>query len=469
MISLTARALVARLDEWRSAAPAYRALADRIRLLILDGRIAVGTRLPAERELAAQLGVSRTTIAAAYAELRELGVLESTRGSGSIARLPAGRLLDHGIGREPHDLSKATMPASPRLVDAMRAAVERLPEFVRESGFDPVGLPVLRAAIAERYTARGLATVPEQIMVTIGAQHAMSLLGRTLLSRGDRVVIEHPTYPHAIDAFAQAGGRLIPVGVDAVDGWDAAALEQTVARSSPALAYLMPDNHNPTGLTMPAALLECTLHAAAAQGTTVVVDETMGELTLDGPNRPPAAALGPAVLLGSVGKTVWGGLRLGWIRAEPSLIGTLARARFANDLGTPIVDQLAVAELLPEFDAVLAERLDRLRAGRAHLLARLEERFPEWSAPVPHGGLTAWVAIGRPVSSQLALTARALGLVISAGPRFAIDGAFERHLRLPFSHPADVTDRALDVLAVAWRRIVSGETAAFSEQLEQVV
>jgi DNA-binding transcriptional MocR family regulator len=468
MITLSARSLASRLQDWRTSDAAYRSLADRIRLLILDGVVAPGSRVPAERELAAELGVSRTTIAAAYAALREDGSIESVRGSGSIARIPNRPIAIPDLGGGPLDFSKATMPAYSGLAAAMRATVDQLPTMLADSGFDPLGRDELRSAIADRYTARGLPTTPEQIMVTIGAQHAITLIARTVLRRGDRVLIENPTYPHAMDSITAAGGRLVAVPVDA-GGWDVQALEQIIERGSPALAYLMPDNHNPTGLTMPTPLLERTLSLAAAQGTVVVLDETMGELTLDGPTRLPGAAYGPAVMLGSVGKTLWGGLRVGWIRADPSFIRTLTRARFASDLGTPAFEQVVVAGLLPDFDQVLAERIAWLRAGRDHLLGALAERFPDWRVLVPHGGLTAWVGLGRPASSQLVLAARSAGLVVTPGPRFAADGAFERFIRLPFSHPADLTDRALDVLERSWAGIAGQPVAAEVDDYAAVV
>jgi len=457
------------MQDWRAAGPAYRALADRIRLLVIDGRIAPGTRLPAERELAAELGVSRTTIAAAYAALRDDEIIESVRGSGSIARLPRRPILLPETEAQPLDLSKAAMPAIPQLASAYLAAAERVPTVLGDSGFDPVGIPELRLAIAERYTTRGLPTTPDQILVTIGAQHAISLLSRTLLRRGDRVLMENPTYPHAIDAVAAAGARTVAVPVDSDEGWDLGILEQAITRGSPTMAYLMPHNHNPTGLTMGDDDLAETLALAAANGVTVVVDETMAELTLDGPNHLPAAAFGPAVLVGSVGKTVWGGVRIGWVRAESSLVRSLVRARLAGDLGTPILEQLVVSGLMPRMDEILDERIAWLRAGRAHLAAELDRRFPEWHAPLARGGLTTWINLGSPRSSQLVMAARARGLVVTAGPRFAVDGAFERFLRLPFSYTAEDTDRALDVLELAWHGVAEGRVAVQEDELTAVV
>ena len=451
MNTLSARQLVALLEGWRSAGIAYTALADRIRLLILDGRVSTGTRLPAERELAAHLRVSRTTVTAAYAELRQLGFLSSIRGSGSVARLP------YAVPAAPEaqpgylDLSKATMPAIPEVLAAARLAAEQLPAYIGESGFDPVGLPVLRRAIADRYTARGLPTEPEQIMVTIGAQHAIALIARTILARGDRALIENPTYPHALESLKAAGARIAPVSVTAEEGWDDVALEQVIQRTSPSLGYLMPDFHNPTGRSMSAEQKERVLGLAARHGTTIIADETMAELGLDDvPAALPFAAHGPAVLVGSVGKTVWGGVRIGWIRADRTVIQRLVRARFSGDLGTPLLEQLVVANLLADFDRILDSRRAYLREGRARLERLLHEKLPDWRVPHAGGGLTAWVNLGHPVSSQLALAARNEGLVIAAGPRFGVDGAFERFLRVPFSYPADETERAVDALAAAW-------------------
>lgn len=454
MSVVSARVLALLLDRWRDAGVAYAALADRIRLLILDGRVSAGTRLPAERELAAQLGVSRTTVTAAYAELRDTGYLVSVRGSGSVAQLPFRPPAPLDPRTELLDFSKATMPAADEVVAAAHWAAQELPAYLGKSGFDPVGLPILREVLAQRYTARGLPTTADQIMVTVGAQHAISLIARTILARGDRALIENPTYPHGLDALRAAGARLTPVPVSTDEGWDEVALEQAIQRTSPSLGYLMPDNHNPTGRSMSQELREKVLGLAARHGTTLIADETMAELGLDGQRETlPFAAHGTAILVGSVGKTIWGGLRIGWVRADRTIIQRLVLARSSGDLGTPLLEQLIVLRLLEDFDAILDARRAYLRAGRDRLDAMLREALPEWHVPHVGGGLTAWVNLGHPVSSQLALAARTEGLVIASGPRFGIDGAFERFLRLPFSYGAEETRRGVDALAAAWANV----------------
>jgi DNA-binding transcriptional MocR family regulator len=460
MSSVSARVLASMLPGWRETAgnSAYVALADRIRLLIIDGRIPLAARLPAERDLATHLGISRTTVTASYGELRDAGYLSSLRGSGSVARLPNRAPIAPDNWQAGYlDFSKAALPAIPVLADAARKAALELPAYLGESGFDPIGTTALRAAIADRYTRRGLPTEPEQILVTIGAQHAIALLARTILGRGDAALVENPSYPHAYEAIRLAGGRLVPVSVTSDEGWDEFALEQAIQRTSPSMAYLMPDFHNPTGATMPAAQREKLLALAERHGTTIIADETMAELNIDAVDLPlPLAAYGPAVLIGSVGKTVWGGVRVGWIRAERQLIQRLSHSRLAGDLGTPILEQLIVTNLLDDFDGILNQRREYLRAGRDYLEGAMRSAFPEWTIPHVHGGLTIWAGLGSPVSSQLTLAARNEGLLLAAGPRFGLDGAFERFLRIPFSYSQEQTDRAVIALQSAWSAVAHG-------------
>lgn len=471
MNTLSARALALLMVDWRAAGPAYLALADRVRLLVLDGRIPLGTRLPAERELATQLGLSRTTVSAAYAELRDSGYVDSVRGSGSTARLPNDSrveldfLVDASL-----DFSKAALPALPAVAQAAQAAVDRLPSFLPDSGFDPFGLLLLRRAIADRYTERGIPTEPEQLMITVGAQSAILLVARTVLDRGDRAIVESPGYPHAFDALKSAGARLVPVSVTTDEGWDVPGLEQAFQRTSPTLAYLMPEFQNPTGRTMDAATRARVVELAEREGTTLVIDETMTGLGLDGQQRSaPFPVTRNVVIVGSVGKSIWGGLRIGWVRAERDLIQRMARVRFASDLGTPIIDQLVVAELVPGYEQILAGRRAYLRQGRDHLAKRIRQQLPEWRMPHVEGGMVAWVGLGAPLSSQLALAARNEGLVIGAGPRFGLGGVFERFLRIPFGMPPDQIDRGVDALAAAWHDVTRRTVRLADAELAHVV
>src|SRR5688572_13168475 len=185
--------LIRLLGEWRSARPDYVSLAGAIRLLVLDGRLPLRTRLPGERELAAAAGTSRTTTAAAYAALRDEGFLASRRGSGSWTRLPADRaaaLTQAASGDADIDLGcAATAAPEGALHRALAAATVELPRHLPGPGYHALGLGVLRAAVAEHLTRRGAPTTPDQVLVTAGAQHAFTLLLRVLAGPGDRVLV----------------------------------------------------------------------------------------------------------------------------------------------------------------------------------------------------------------------------------------------------------------------------------------
>ena len=453
-----ASALAGLLGEWRSDAPAYEALAERLRLLLIDGRISADVRLPSERELSDRLSLSRTTITAAYRRLREAGYAHSLQGSGTTTALPA--LYEGPAHAETGiDLAKATLPATRLLADVAPEATELLTAHLGDSGYTLRGLSELRRAVADRYAERGLPTTPDQILVTTGGQSAIALLARVAMTRGDRAYAESPSYPHAYDALRLAGARVVTSPVTTEDGWDLAALEGAFARTTPAFAYVMPDFHNPTGRSMTAEERERLLRAAARVDALVVADDTTAELDIDRPDpHPPLGVLAARhrariVHIGSASKLLWGGLRIGWIRAEPEFVAQLIGQRSASDLGTPLWEQLATALLLPRADEIVEERRGQLRTGRETLYAAVARHLPDWRLPSRlHGGLTAWAQLPAPVSSQLTVAARGRGLLVTAGPRFGADGAYERHLRLPITASPFEIERAVSVLAGVWPR-----------------
>ena len=165
----------------RRRSPDYAALAGTVRGLLADGRLPLGVRLPAERELAEALKISRTTVTAAYRLLRETGHLTSRRGAGSWTALPAGhRVASTGLWTPQDDLDMidlgcAALAPPPELADAARMAAEDLPRHRAGIGYHRVGLATLREAVAAKYSDRGLPTSPDQIMITNGTQHALDL------------------------------------------------------------------------------------------------------------------------------------------------------------------------------------------------------------------------------------------------------------------------------------------------------
>ncbi|GHG82561.1 SCO1417 family MocR-like transcription factor [Streptomyces griseocarneus] len=458
--------------------PAYRSLADGIRLLVLEGRVPVAARLPAERELAAALSVSRTTVAAAYEALRGEGFLESRRGAGSWTAVPAGsplptRALDPlppEAAASVIDLGCAALTApEPWLTRALQGALEELPPYAHTHGDYPAGLPALRQAVADRYTARGVPTMPEQIMITTGAMGAVAAICRLMAGRGERVAVESPSYANVLQLMREAGARLVPVAMaDRLTGWDLHAWRQVLRDAAPRMAYVIADFHNPTGALAPEEQRRELVEAARAAGTLLVADETMSELVLeDGLELPrPVCAFDPAgnavITVGSASKSFWAGLRIGWVRAAPDVIRNLIAARAYADLGTPVIDQLAVTWLLNTggWDSALGIRREQTRENRDAVVAAVRRHLPDWEFTVPRGGLTLWARTGGLSGSRIAEAAERLGVRVPSGPRFGVDGAFEGYVRLPFTVGAPVAEQAATRLAEATRLVASGATAA---------
>ncbi|MEU5257433.1 PLP-dependent aminotransferase family protein [Amycolatopsis sp. NPDC021455] len=449
------------LGSWRQGGSRQGAadLAAAIELQVLDGQLPLGTRLPAERELADALGASRTLIGAALDRLRENGFVASRRGAGSWITAPGRRRRDTAVpdGADLIDFAHASPPAPPGMIAAVDAARATLVDHLGQHGYQDRGLPVLREKIARRYTERGLPTTAAQIMVTNGAHHAFVLVLRMLTGPGDRVLVEQPTYPNALEAVRAAHAIPVPVALDPAGtrGWDIAGIDAALRQASPRLAYLVVDFQNPTGLRLDAEGRERLGAVLARARTPVVVDETLVELDLEGDpltGPPPLAAFAGdlAISVGSASKSHWGGLRLGWIRASEDLLGRLISARYAVDLGSPVFEQVVFSELL-EADgwAALARRREELRGNRDALAAAVSRHLPDWTFTPPKGGLSLWCRIPEPVSSRLAVASASHGLQVTPGSRFGVHGGMERWIRLPFSLPPAKLDEAVRRLSAA--------------------
>ena len=436
-------------DGWRRPRGEAQGLADAIRALVVDGRLAVRTRIPSERALAPALNLSRGTVSRAYDRLREDGYLVSARGAGSWLTLPASAGpapppstfgTDRGL-----DLTTAALPApEPLISEAAAKGAAQLTRHTPGFGFAAPGLAALRERIADRYTQRGAPTTADQILVTNGAQQALHLLLTLLVTPGDRVLVDAPAYPRTLSAIRTARARAVPVPLTP-HGWDLTAWAQVATAANPRIAITIPDYHNPTGLTLIDQDRPRLAQACTRAGVMLIVDETTAELQIDGPAPPqPVAAHDPAVVtIGSMSKSAWGGLRIGWVRAAPRLIRELAAARADHDIATPVLEQLIAIELLQRWDETLQTRRVLLKPRRDALFAALP---PTWHARKPTGGLSAWVRLPAPIATRLAAVAARERILITPGPSFSVDGTFERHLRLPFCAPPEELGRAVESL-----------------------
>ena len=458
--ALDADLLARELGNWRTAShsgPAYLGLADAIRLLIVDGRVPVGSRIPSERALAESLRVSRTTVTSAFAQLRTDGYLHARRGARSLTALPMTERSRPEIATPTVSLAAAAQSApGSAVLDAYTEATRDIAPYLRGTGLELMGAARLRDALAERYCARGLPTDPSQIMVTSGAQHAIGLILASHTRPGDRVLVEQPTYHGALSAISTVGARPVPVALTE-NGWELDAVQAALRQLAPSLAYLVPDCHNPTGFTLPSSDRERLGHIISDTRTRTIIDESITDVWLDGPAPEPLAASVPrgelALTVGSMSKSFWGGLRVGWIRAEPGTLAAIAAVRSTVDLGTPILEQLAAVRLLQRQAEILPQRREILRSRRAFLIDLLARELPDWRPGPGRGGMSLWMTLPAPMSTALSAAALRLGLDVPAGPRFGVDGTLERFVRIPYALEEHELEEAVQLLAQAWHGV----------------
>ncbi|MFD7983496.1 PLP-dependent aminotransferase family protein [Kitasatospora indigofera] len=441
--------LVRALGGWQATAvPLVDALEGALREAVLDGRLAVGSALPAERRLADGLGVSRGTVVAALTRLRDTGWVRTRHGSASTVQLPpssaerfAPPSADGSAGSI--DLRRA-VPAAPRAdyLAATARAARRAGPALAQGGHSGAGLPELREAIAGRYTREGLPTRAGQILVTSGARAALALLAAQLRPRV--AAVENPTYPRAAAVLRGAGARLSGLRVT-TDGWDEDQLRAAFAAARGGLAYLVPDFQNPTGALMDARTRQAVAASAAEHGVTVVADETLRDLHLSGPSPLPPR-IPRAVLVGSASKTVWAGVRVGWIRSPGTgLIGELLHHPLCEPLSAAPMEQLVAVELLAALEPLLDRRRSELRLQRDHLAGLLADDA-RWRFTVPEGGLVLWLRLTGVRADTVTARAGAAGLHLAPGPAFAVDGALTHYLRVPYTPPVATLDRIARIL-----------------------
>jgi DNA-binding transcriptional MocR family regulator len=459
------------LGEWSTRpGPLYRRLADALRAGIERGEIARGERLPPERTLAQLLSVSRSTVVAAYDRLREEDWLQSRQGSGTYVghRERSIGLADDrtapvvesavfvGLNEETPSTMEFTLAALPGAdvisAETMTAAAEDLREVVRTHGYFPYGLPALRDAIADLLTRASLPTRQSQVLVTCGAQQAISLSAALFVRPGDPIVIENPTYAGAMDAFRGSGATLIPIAVDA-EGARVDLLRDVVLRHAPRAAYLCPTFHSPTGALLSELRRRELARIVEDLGLPVVEDNTLADLAIGARPPAPVAAFtkaGPVLTIGSLSKVFWGGLRVGWIRGPEAMIDRLVRLKVMMDYATSLASQVLALRLLAHIDearavrqAQAAERLDLMRSLFAELL-------PAWSPNRPDGGFVLWVRLPRGDADEFSQVALRHGVAVVPGSVASPDHTMREYLRIPFVGEPEFLTEGVHRMARAW-------------------
>jgi DNA-binding transcriptional MocR family regulator len=472
------------LDGWSSGdGPLHQRVAGALASAIERQELLAGTRLPPERVLAAELGVGRSTVGAAYELLRRQGLVDRRQGRGTeilgrvgtaagsrVAELATSlqrNILFRHLDEPPDEtinLLGTCTPPSPPIRAAIATALRALDTeaLMGDHGYFPLGYPPLRRAVAAHLDARGLPTTDEQILITGGAQQAISLLAACWLQPGQLVVLEDPTFPGAIDAFRAAGARILTVPVSE-SGADVELLAETIAQSAVQAVYLMPTFHNPTGSVMAEDARRQLSRLSRTTGVPIVEDDTLAELALTKDAPRPISAFAhdaPVISIGSLSKLFWAGLRIGWIRGPASVVAQLGRVKAVSDLGTSLVSQAIAVGLLAQAEQVVQDRRQELIDRLALLQELLEDLLPSWHWHAPPGGLSLWVRLPHGSALELGQVASRHGVLIVPGMVMSATGGFRDFIRLPFDHQPQVLQEGMRRLARAWEEYAATSTPA---------
>ncbi len=459
-LRIDASALSRLLGSWAEPdRPMPESLALGIEELVNAGLVPTGTTLPPQRELAATLGVARGTVSSALADLDARGIIVSTRGSGSRVRSGRGaRHLSEGrmfsfTNAPPGviDLSTGALPASEVAREVLAEVPADLTDYMATDGYFPAGLPVLRQSIADHLTTQGIPTLPGQILVTSGAQQATHLALTEIVGVGDLTLTEDPTYRGGLGVIRTLGGRIegIPMQGGGID----VDLFKAALRRRPTALYCQTGLHNPTGQTMERSQRERLGQLVTEHGLVTVEDVCSFDLTFSGrPAQTLARLVDPSLLImvGSLSKLFWGGLRVGWLRAEEWRIRSFLERRKLNDLASSIVDQLYAVQMLTHATAARRERQAMLTAHLRPAEELVHAFFPEWTWEPVRGGSGLWVDTGEDANTLSELGKR-VDVKLGAGPGFSPHNGHRSMIRLPLWHDEDQLRTALTRLSEARR------------------
>jgi len=419
--------------------PLYVQLRDQLRALVHSGELRSGDRIPASRELATQLGVHRTTVANAYAELEAEGLIQGHVGRGTYISgtplkqfTPPPRTNGNGNG---HKIRWESIFADERGDESLSRLMPEVPSnsiaFITarpSEEFFPVeelrrccsavlradgrhvlqlgssdGYAPLKRALIEFLRADGIHVRGEQLLITDGCQQAIDLICKAFLRPGDSVALENPAYPGAVAIFAGARVRMLAVGVETqrtgTVGLNLDALESVLLQNRVKFIFVTPDFHNPTGTTMPLTERRRLLEIAAHYQVPIIEDTIYSRVRLRGTALPSLKSLdqsGNVIQIDSFSKIAFPGLRVGWCSGPETAIERLRLVKQSTNLHTDQLAQATLAEFVRR--GYLARHLAKMKGIYRHRLeameSALEKYMPEettWTRP--EGGMSVWVTL----------------------------------------------------------------------------
>lgn len=465
----------------------YQQIADDIERRISYGEFPPGSQLPSERKLAEQLGVNRSTVILAYAELRALGIIESRTGSGTrVSKYKWGAMPKHTPNWHRYVEGGSFLPNVPffrRIREALQkdktlidfasgelgadlSPVTEINMLINENhytdlGYDnPQGFAPLREALVTYLSHnRGIRTTESSILITSGSQQSLYLITQCLLTPGDAVAIEDPSYCYSLPMFQSAGLRLfrLPVDHHGIRPEDVRALYK---KHRIKMIFLNPNYQNPTGAVLNAERRVELLNVASELGLPIVEDDPFSLTAYDGTPPLPLKSMdsvGSVLYINSFSKMAASGLRVGWMVAPHSVVDRLADARQQMDFGLSVVPQQVAAQFLKS--SYFQPHLERLRMHllykRNLLIEALQKELPDLvSFTIPQGGLHLWCKINSEVNdNKLLEEAIRNGVIFVPGSVYGSDSGY---VRFTFARPkAEEIVPGISKFATSLRSVLS--------------
>ncbi len=469
--------------------PIYRQLIRHIRAQIESGSLAAGSRLPASRELADQLNISRISVVNAYAELRSEGYLSAHAGRGTFVARDVTperggiepKPITHQPLKEPNSSDRplremmrlARQPGvinfgqgapSPEFfpVNTLRDALNYILDHdgAKALGYEmPEGYTPLRAAVRDYVSALGIRCTSNDILITGGTQQALDLVVQALVSEGETIITEEPTYIGMLDIARTRRINIHGIPSDQ-DGMRIDLLEQYVMEHPTRLIYVMPSFQNPSGSVMPLNRRRQLINLAHQHGMTILEDGVYHEFRYAGDHIPPLRALddyGVVIHASGFTKMLLPGLRIGYVISDNKHHQRLVRVKQAADISTPGLNQRAIHLMLER--GIMAQQLARNNREfcrrRDAALNAAEKYFPpgaQWREP--QGGLYLWVRLpaNGPTAAELYIPAIQKGVGYAIGSVFYPNHPDPYTMRLNYGahRPADI-DAGFKRLGDVWR------------------
>jgi DNA-binding transcriptional MocR family regulator len=403
-----------------------RGIAAAVSRLITAGQLTIGTRLPTVRALAAELGVSPTTVSEAWQVLGDAGVIAAQGRNGTTVLGPSSPLaprryrdITEGPGHYTLDLSTGT--PDPALLPDLSAMLARVSRGALTTSYldDPL-YPPLAEALRARWPFH-----PEAMTVVDGAMDALDRVTGTLLRLGDRVMVEHTAFPPLLDLLEVVGVEIIGLDTDD-DGITVASLRAALA-DRPVALFTQPRAHNPLGISTSEARVAALAEVLRPTEVMVIEDDHAGDISI-----APLASFGShlperTILVQSFSKSHGPDLRLAAVGGAGDVINQMARRRMLGPGWSSRLLQAVLAELLTDEGTriALACARDTYAERRARLSSALDERG---IATMGRDGINLWVEVADERAAQVALAARGIG--VAPGAPFIVNPGGSEHLRL---------------------------------------